>query len=82
VLWWIRFKNYTKAQRFSQALAATQETIFQSCKKDTDKLDQSDVRNKKVIEAINRNERALFNLAVASTTAKAMVHFHKAATTE
>jgi hypothetical protein len=29
-----------------------------------------------------RNEKALSNLAVAFTTSKAMVHFHKAASTE
>jgi hypothetical protein len=31
---------------------------------------------------MDRNKRALSNLAVACTTAKAMVYFHKAASTE
>jgi hypothetical protein len=40
------------------------------------------VANKKATEAMDWNERALSNLAVAFTTPKAMVHFHKAASTE
>jgi hypothetical protein len=47
-----------------------------------DKLDASDVNNKSAIEAMARNEKALSDLAVAFTTSKAMVHFHKAASTE
>jgi hypothetical protein len=35
-----------------------------------------------VIEAIDHNEKALSNLALAFTTAKVMVHFHKAGSTE
>jgi hypothetical protein len=40
------------------------------------------VANKEATEAMDRNVRALSNLAVAFTTPKAMVHFHKAASTE
>jgi hypothetical protein len=38
--------------------------------------------DKKVIEAMERNERVLSNLAVAFTTCKAIVHHHKDTTTE
>jgi hypothetical protein len=82
MLWWIRFKAYTKEQKFSQALATTQETDLPVLQEDADKLDQSDVANKKAIEAMERNERVLSNLAVAFTTSKAMVHFHKATSAE
>jgi hypothetical protein len=45
-------------------------------------LDASDVSNKSAIEAMARNEKAFSNLAVAFITSKAMVHFHKATSTE
>jgi hypothetical protein len=45
-------------------------------------LDPSDVDNKKAIEAMARNEKALSILVVVFTTSKAMVHYHKAASTE
>jgi hypothetical protein len=79
MMWWIRYKAYAKVQRFSQALATTQENVLQE---DTDKLDRSNMANKKATEAMDRNERALSNHAVAFTTPKAMVHFHKAASTQ
>jgi hypothetical protein len=77
MMWWIRLKAYAKVQRFSQALAATQENQ-PACRR----LDWADVANKKATEAMDWNERALSNLAVAFTTPKAMVHFHMAASTE
>jgi hypothetical protein len=63
-------KAYTKVQKFSKALAATQESSSPARQR---------VENKKATEAMDRNKRALSNLAVAFTTTKAMVHFHKAA---
>jgi hypothetical protein len=82
VLWWIRFKAYAKERKFSQALGSTPEKDLPVMQEPTDKLDSSDVDNKKAIEAMARNEKALSNLAVAFTTSKAMVHHHKAACTE
>jgi hypothetical protein len=82
VLWWIRFKAYAKECKFSQALGTTPEKDLPALQEDVDKLDASDVSNKSAIEAMARNEKALSNLAVAFTTSKAMVHFHKAASTE
>jgi hypothetical protein len=50
--------------------------------KDGEQLDRTDAGNKNAIDAMNRNDRALSNLAVAFTTAKAMVHLHKVGSTE
>jgi hypothetical protein len=42
-------------------------------------LDRNDQANLPALQATARNDRALANLAVAFTTAKAMTHYHKAA---
>jgi hypothetical protein len=34
MMWWIRFKAYAKVQRFSQALASTQETNLPALQED------------------------------------------------
>jgi hypothetical protein len=80
MLWWIWFKAYAKERKFSQALGSTAEKDLPVMQKDAEGLDSSDSANKAAIEAIAPNEKALSNLAVAFTTSKAMVHYHKATT--
>jgi hypothetical protein len=82
VMWWIRFKAYSKVMGLHQALNVDPEPDLPVTQKDGEQLDQKDAGNKKAIDAMNRNDRALSNLAVAFTTAKAMVHLHKAGSTE
>jgi hypothetical protein len=65
--------------QFHQALNVDPEPDLPARQKDGEQLDHVDARNKNAIEAMNWNDCAL---AVAFTTAKAMVHLHKARNTE
>ena len=78
VIWWTRFKAYAKEKQFSQALGERKEADLPNTQEDADALDQADAANKAALAAVSRNEKALSNLAVAFTTAKALVHYHKA----
>jgi hypothetical protein len=78
VMWWTRFKAYARVQRFAMALEETKETALPDTESDGDTLDRALAANKPAVDALDRNERALSNLAVAFTTPAAMVHFHKA----
>jgi hypothetical protein len=78
VMWWTRFKAYSKVQKFAQALGETAENDLPDSQADLDALDRTDQANLPALQAAARNDRALANLAVAFTTAKAMTHFHKA----
>jgi hypothetical protein len=53
MLWWIQFKSYAKVQKFSQALAVKQEADLPVLQEDAEKLDRSNIANKKAIAAID-----------------------------
>jgi hypothetical protein len=64
VMWWIRFKAYAKVMGFHQALNVDPEPALPVTQKDAEQLDPKEARNKNAIDAMNRNDKALSNLAV------------------
>jgi hypothetical protein len=79
-MWWI--KAYAKGMQFHQVLNVDPEPDLPVRQKDGEQLDRTDAGNKNAIDAMNRNDQASSNLAVAFATAKAMVHLHKEGSTE
>jgi hypothetical protein len=70
-----------KVMQFHQVLNVDPKPNLPVRQKDAEQLDCVDARNKSAVKAMNRNDHALSNLAVAFTTVKAMV-LHKAGSTE
>jgi hypothetical protein len=65
-------------QQFSQALGETPEAALPANQDALDALDRTNQANVPALLATARKDRALANLGVAVTTAKAMTHYHKA----